>query len=596
MQKTANATSAHSADIQKEGRLKPAPGTVAIRMYGQGLGDCFLLAFPRTEGADANDRPYYVVVDSGVIHGTPDGSARMNDVAASINVATGGLIDLLVITHEHWDHLSGFNYAETFWRSMKIQAVWMAWTEGGNPQYESVRADLRKIKERQAKALNLAAQRAVGLGMGADFGALVGLSGFQGEFDAESLGVAGGMGAKGTGDALNIVKNLTGEDGKKAVINFCEPGDVLPLPETGVQAYVLGPPTNFDKLRNLGRHGDTALYDESEPERKHRLALEAEAGAMSLRREARGLTPFNSFAYALTEMETLDEEDLEERDAYERSFPFDATRRIPWPVAEIQAEEERLAKEERLASEQSVFSSYFHPLNGWRRVDYDWLGVAEIFALQADSLTNNTSLVLAFELPEKAQSTSKKKKDASNEVDRKVLLFVADAQVGNWLSWEDIPAWRPVGDAEPTQSKPDIGDLLARTVLYKVGHHGSHNATLKAKGLERMTRRKELTAMVPVSIPVAHEIKDWRRMPFTPMLDDLAQRTEGRVIFPNPGPAAFSSGQGQTTPTYPPGPTPTQAAQLGLKRSKVLLGAVVSKSKGQIESTVPLWTQIAIQY
>ena len=68
---------------------------------------------------------------------------------------------------------------------------------------------------------------------------------------------------------------------------------------------------------------------------------------------------------------------------------------------------------------------------------------------------NNTSLVLAFELPE------------SN----KVLLFVGDAQRGNWRSWTE-GGWQ---DGEKTIT---VRDLMSRTVLYKVGHHGSHGATL----------------------------------------------------------------------------------------------------------------------
>jgi hypothetical protein len=62
---------------------------------------------------------------------------------------------------------------------------------------------------------------------------------------------------------------------------------------------------------------------------------------------------------------------------------------------------------------------------------------------------------VAFELP-----TSKK-----------VLFFAADAQRGNWASWKDVTF---NDGAETITAK----QLLARTVLYKVGHHGSHNATL----------------------------------------------------------------------------------------------------------------------
>jgi hypothetical protein len=39
-------------------------------------------------------------------------------------------------------------------------------------------------------------------------------------------------------------------------------------------------------------------------------------------------------------------------------------------------------------------------------------------------------------------------------------------------------------------------DLLKRAIFYKVGHHGSHNATLKEKGLEEMERLR--VAMIPV--------------------------------------------------------------------------------------------------
>ena len=63
-----------------------------------------------------------------------------------------------------------------------------------------------------------------------------------------------------------------------------------------------------------------------------------------------------------------------------------------------------------------------------------------------------------------------------------MLLFPADAQIGNWLSWQSLPPGTAADDAWITAD-----DLLARTVLYKVGHHGSHNATLKERGLELMT-------------------------------------------------------------------------------------------------------------
>src|SRR3954467_3009066 len=87
--------------------FRPVGNEVLVRMYGQGLGDCFLLAFPRA-GAGPNTRPVYVVIDCGVIGGTPDGPKRMKKVVNNIRQATQDHIDVLAITHEHWDHLSGF--------------------------------------------------------------------------------------------------------------------------------------------------------------------------------------------------------------------------------------------------------------------------------------------------------------------------------------------------------------------------------------------------------------------------------------------------------------------------------------------------------
>ena len=79
---------------------------------------------------------------------------------------------------------------------------------------------------------------------------------------------------------------------------------------------------------------------------------------------------------------------------------------------------------------------------------------------------------------------------------------------------------RPTASAGP--------DLLARTVYLKVAHHGSHNATLKAKGLELMVD-PDLSAFVPVNAEDAVRV-GWKEMPFAEILDDLGRRTARRVI------------------------------------------------------------------
>ena len=141
----------------------------------------------------------------------------------------------------------------------------------------------------------------------------------------------------------------------------------------------------------------------------------------------------------------------------------------------------------------------------WRRIESVWLAGSSDFALKLDADTNNTSLVIAIEL---------------GAVGGDVLLFAADAQVGNWLSWQDL-TWTVDGRAVTGP------DLLRRTLAYKVGHHGSHNATLREKGLETMGRLK--AALLPVDKDMAMK-KRWGRMPLPELLTALDQKTGGQVL------------------------------------------------------------------
>jgi hypothetical protein len=102
-----------------------------------------------------------------------------------------------------------------------------------------------------------------------------------------------------------------------------------------------------------------------------------------------------------------------------------------------------------------------------------------------------------------------------------VLLFPADAQVGNWTSWNDHTF--DGGNGQKVTAK----ELLARTVFYKVGHHGSHNATLRVGGLEDMGG--DLVAMLPVDQAMAAK-KRWGHMPLAGLVAALKKHTGGRLL------------------------------------------------------------------
>ncbi len=449
---------------------------VRARMYRQGLGDCFLLTFG--DGADAR----HVLIDCGTLGSTTTG-VKMKDVVGDIVTATGGHLHLLIATHEHKDHVSGFLSQQPQFDGLQIDNVWLAWTE--NPEDElaqqiakyqgdlvtSLRPAAAALDSRSRKKRAPLPQEMARLGAGVRK-----LLEFHGEVELAASGLA-----RTVHEAMTYVHG-------RAAPDFLEPGD-LRQPDwlPGVRVYVLGPPRDPAALAHLGEHGSPELYE---------LAA----------RQARDLAASVGF---FTAAEALDDywEGLEpdQRQELLQVLPFDLRHRL-------ESSDERLP--------ERVGSAYFSATEAWRRVDYDWLGGAADLALQLDGQTNNTSLALAFELG-----------------DGRVLLFPADAQAGNWLSWHQRPAagggteprtWK-VLDAGGAERQVSVPDLLARTVLYKVGHHASHNATVKEKGLELMTH-PELTAIIPVDRSVAMNKRPQWKMPARELYRNLISKAKGRVL------------------------------------------------------------------
>jgi hypothetical protein len=371
----------------------------------------------------------------------------MTAVVDNIVKTTSGEIDLLVATHEHWDHLSGFVQAKDSFDKLKVGEVWLGWTEDVTDPLAA------KLKAEKAQAL--AALR-------------LGLSQMQlaGNADEEAKELGGILeffgAAKGasTADALDVVR------GKTAKLRYCLPTeDPVEPAGTGARFYVLGPPHEEKQLRKINPSARA----------KETYGIDLE-----------GFRIFMDGAG--TAMDSMDS-----------GRPFDQQFEIPFPYAA----EMPFFKQQYWTSDVAE--------GGWRRIDTDWLAGSSELALQLDSLTNNTSLALAIELP---------KGD--------VLLFVADAQVGNWLSWQDLE-WT-VGGKSVTGP-----DLLKRAIFYKVGHHGSHNATLQEKGLEQMENLR--VAMIPVDEEMAKR-KRWNHMPLDDILAALDKRAKGVVLrVDKPAPA-----------------------------------------------------------
>jgi hypothetical protein len=276
--------------------------------------------------------------------------------------------------------------------------------------------------------------------------------------------------AKGVDEAMKYVASRAPAGNRQHMM----PGTfVQPSWLSGVTIYVLGPPHDEKKIKNLGTSGNPELYELSGS------SVSAFEASSKL---------FTSGDQWRNYYQSLGPQDQAKLDS---SMPFEGRYRI------------------EPAAAGSGLDSYNHPQSKWRRVESDWLLSSSDLALQLDNLTNNTSLALAYEIGE----------------DGPVILMAADAQLGNWLSWHDY-TWE-VPRAGGTTKKIVAKDLLARTVIYKVGHHSSHNATAVAHGLEMMTN-SSLVALIPLDKKVAIQ-KKWP-MPAEKLYERLVEKTRGNVL------------------------------------------------------------------
>lgn len=439
---------------------------VRVRMYKQGLGDCFLLTFPR------EPEPFHMLVDCGALKSGHYGDNEMNAAVGNIRDTLHGegpkparkraRLDVVAATHEHWDHISGFHQSKEIFDDLDVRRVWVAWTEEpDNAAAQQLKKEFKKKKKAVKKAMALIPEKKKDEHLGAYRSAISEVFGFFGGLGANAA-VEGGTEA--TWDyMLGLGRN-----------EYCDPKK-SPLKiegVDGVRVYILGPPEDPDYIRK--KLSKTETYDEGK----------------------QGFALFDSFMAAVG--------------GGDEDFP-DATRALPFDERHSVTPEE--AKE---ACESDFFKNHYGFDEGgedeWRRIDHDWLSMAGELALHLDSYTNNTCLAFAVELGEPGKG--------------KVLLFPGDAQVGNWLSWGDL-SWK-VADSKGEKQTVTAADLLKRTVLYKVGHHGSHNATLRTKGLEMM-ESSDLVAMIPVHRLTAEDQK-WE-FPYPPLWEALKRKARGRVLL-----------------------------------------------------------------
>lgn len=362
------------------------PVTATVRAYQMGFGDCFLLSFAYD---DSSAR--HILIDFGstaMPHGT---KVSLDEVAADIALQCSGALDIVVATHRHKDHISGFTtkangkVSGDIIRALKPKRVIQPWTEAPDAPEGWTGPDGTST----AKAF--ATQRASLENMHAVAQSVVDRLNRKGGFDtrwplADRLRFVGEDNIKNVLAVKNLMEMAGAPENNLYVYHGCHLDLSAILPN--VKVHVLGPPT-------LKQSASIKNYAKSSADYWFKT------------RHLAGLGATADVAKSKTSM----------------LFPT-LNRSDTIPRSKMRTEMRWVADRVDLAEQDQM------------------LGI--VTAL--DDVMNNTSVILLFE------AGSKK------------LLFPGDAQLENWNY----------------ALQSDLADLLNDVDLYKVGHHGSLNATPKS--------------------------------------------------------------------------------------------------------------------
>jgi beta-lactamase superfamily II metal-dependent hydrolase len=359
------------AENAAAGSAPAARGGNRVRMYRVGFGDFFLLTLQTPDG------PKHILIDCGVHAGDLH---SIRDAVDDMAQVTGKNLALLIMTHRHADHISGFATCRDIFSTFSVERIWMSWFE--NPDND----DARKF---QANLTAVASRLAASLQARQDPDAQE-LRYMAENIVGPPLGIGG---VSSNAVALNVLHGNF--NGKKPETDYYQAGDHAKLPQglinAGLTAQILGPPIDPSLVAQMNGKNEQYLAEEEEQPDYQRLK-----------------PPFP-----------------QEFTATSADFPADA-----------------FGKAGPSELEQQV-----------KEVQPDLLAAK---ARQADNTLNNQSLVILFTFGGKR------------------LLFVGDAQWGNWENFLFGGRVTTDGHAVLTeQSKQILGGLD----FYKVGHHGSSNAT-----------------------------------------------------------------------------------------------------------------------
>ncbi len=440
--------------------------SILVRMYRLGTGDFFILQLKSDE-----EVAFKLMIDCGCINGSKQ---EFIEKVQDLNQHVKGEIDLLIITHEHADHINGFELAKDEFEKINFKKVWFAWTESKEDLFAN---DLRQHHAELEQSIALAT-----LQLNNTVKSKFYETTFADEFDAalmietkhhfiEVLNEINNLSPpsklsfgkpKPTMEDLMRTNNVIKEGTK---VEFLEPGKLIENVEgaLGIRFFVLGPPKNNNSLKLKEKKGEGVEKRENPS------------------------TPNLAFLNVLAADDDF---------SFNNNLPFDKN---------------YILKDTHNAHQKAPKASYKSEGNLWRNIEKDWLFSAGILALRHETSINNTSLAIAIQFIDS----------------ERILLFPGDAEHGNWLSWHENLKWTFTHKGIDKEVNAEY--ILNNTVFYKVGHHMSQNGTVKLKGIDMM-KHDDLSAMVTLDFKKINKV--WlNTMPNDLIGAELIRKTKGKVLF-----------------------------------------------------------------
>lgn len=207
---------------------KSASQSIRVRMYRVGFGDCFLLSVPITKTGSTERR--HILVDCGV-HGKGN-IGKIEEAVDNIAAETDGKLAVVIATHSHQDHISGFSEKFT---DFEIGEVWLPWSE--DPQDELA------VKWRKKEAALLAQVET-------HFAAQARLGAAEAKTASREAALAAVMNLTSNTKSMQL---LRGGFNVGAKVRYLEAGDALQkvaqIP--GLTVKVLGPPRDETFLARM---------------------------------------------------------------------------------------------------------------------------------------------------------------------------------------------------------------------------------------------------------------------------------------------------------------------------------------------------------